>query len=264
MHPVRRPVTPVCPCVAHVRCGDADITSTDGTSLKAWYYEPDQPNGAAVVLLHGVGGNREDMVGLGVLFEKAGYRVLIPDLRGHGTSDGFTTLGLRESDDLHAWTDWMLARPGVNRIYGYGVSFGGSVLLESLGRETRFRAVVAESAFTTFPDVAVERISRSLPGSAKRLAIPFVDTALAWMRIRYGADLTRGSPLESVQRSKVPILLIHGLDDHETEAENSQRLAAANPSVTELWLVPGAGHANSRIAAKIEFDRRVVAWFDSH
>ena len=264
LHPGRRPVAPVCPCVAHVRCGDAAVTSKDGTHLNGWYYEPDQPNGAAVILLHGVGGNREDLVGLGVLFEKSGFQVLIPDLRGHGTSDGFTTLGLRESDDVRAWADWMLAHSGVNRIYGFGVSLGGSVLLESLDREKRFRAVVAESAFTTFPDVAIERVSRGLPGSTKWLAVPFVETALFWTRIRYGADLKLGSPLESVQHSKVPILLIHGLDDHKTEAVNSRRLAAANRAVTDLWLVPGAGHANARITAKNEFDRRVLTWFDSH
>ncbi len=263
LHPVRRSVAPVCPCVAHVHCGDAMVVSTDGTHLKGWYYEPDQPNGAAVILLHGIGGNREDLVGLGVVFEKAGYRVLLPDLRGHGTSDGLTTLGVRESDDVHAWADWMLLRSGVNRIYGFGVSLGGSVLLESLDREKRFRAVVAESAFTTFPDVAVERISRGLPGPVKWLAFPFVDTALLWTRIRYGADLKTGSPLQSVKRTNVPVLLIHGRDDPKTEAEHSRKLAAANRGVTDLWLVPGAGQANSLVTAKVDFDRRVLAWFDS-
>ncbi len=264
LHPTRRAVAPECPCVTHVRCGDASVTAPDTTKLSAWYYQPDQPNGAAVILLHGVGANREDLVGFGTLFEKAGYSVLVPDLRGHGRSDGFTTYGAFEEQDIHAWADWMLARPGISRIYGYGVSLGGSVLIESLNREPRFRAVVAESAYTTFPDVADERIARLLPAPARWIAQPFVSAGLLWGRLRYDADLRRASPLDAVRHAKTPILLIHGLADHKTEADNSRRLAAANPGTTTLWLVPGAGHANARATAKQEFDSRVMDWFQQH
>lgn len=264
LHPPRLAVAAICPCIARVQCDDASVTSPDGALLKGWYFRPESANGAAVILLHGVGGNRGDMVHLGTVFEKAGYAVLAPDLRGHGASGGMTTYGVREEQDVRAWADWMLSRPGVNRIYGFGVSLGGSVLLESLRRESRFRAVVAESAYSDFPAIAQERIGRQLPGGLKWLAYPFVDSALLWGRLRYNEDLRQASAIDAVRRTHVPALLIHGLGDRKTEADNSRLLAAANPSDTELWLVPGAGHANVWESIGKPFEQRVLSWFSSH
>jgi len=264
LHPARRAAAPECPCVAHVHCGGAGTAAADGTRLNGWFYEPDQPNGAAVLLLHGVGWNREQLLGYGAALEKAGYRVLLPDLRGHGTSGGFTTYGVLEEQDVQAWADWMLTRPGVRSIYGVGVSLGASVLLEGLNREKRFRAVVAEAPYSSFPEIAVERTKRPLPEFVRFLVPPFVGTALAWGRVRYGADLRKASALEAVRRTRTPVLLIHGMSDRGTDASNSVRLAAANPAVTSLWLVPGAGHANVRETARAEYDERMTAWLAAH
>jgi pimeloyl-ACP methyl ester carboxylesterase len=259
LHPRRIPVAPVCPCIAHMSCDDATVTAPDLTILRAWYYRPEHPTGAAIILLHGVGANRTDMVGLGYMFLKAGYSVLEPDLRGHGESGGFTTYGVLEEQDVHAWADWMLARPGISRIYGFGASLGGSVLLESLNRESRFRGVVAESAYADFPAIANERIRRVTPAGARWLTPLMVDSGLAWSRLRYGVNLSHASATRAVRQSHTPVFLIHGLDDYLTAPVNSRLIAAANPA-TELWLVAGGGHADIWRTTGKEFETRVLGW----
>src|SRR5580692_8753364 len=108
LHPVRLPVALVCPCLSHMHCESVAIRARDGVSLRGWYYTPDQPNipdqpnGKAIILFHGVGSNREDMVALGNLFLKNGYSVLEPDLRGHGESGGIATYGVLEAGDTSA------------------------------------------------------------------------------------------------------------------------------------------------------------------
>jgi len=151
LRPPRHTVASVCPCIAHVTCRDAQVNAPDGTRLSGWYFEPDAPIGGALLLMHGVGDTREGVVSLGSVFLRRGYAVLTPDLRGHGESGGLTTYGVREGQDVHAWADWMLQQPHIARIYGFGASLGGSELLEALDREPRFRAVIAESAYSSFP-----------------------------------------------------------------------------------------------------------------
>lgn len=243
-----------------MRCGSVAITAHDGVSLRAWYYTPDHPNGKAIILFHGVGSNREDMVALGNLFLKNGYSVLEPDLRGHGESGGVVTYGVLEAGDTSAWLDWLEKTGQWSGVYGFGASLGASVLLESLEHETRFHAVVAESPYFDFRSIADERIARMLPSGTKWVAGPFVESGMVWARLHDGVDLRRASPAEGIKTTATPILLIHGLLDDRTSPDNSRRLAAVHPG-TQLWLVPGGHHADAWTIAQTAFESRVLAWF---
>jgi len=160
LHPRRLAIPQNCPHAENVECRSVSLTSPDGTALSAWYFEPGKRSSAAILLLHGIRASRWDMIDLGRLFENAGYAARIPDLRGHGESGGLVTYGVAESQDIATWTAWMLAQNGVARIYGFGASLGASELLESLSRDHDFRAVVAESAYSDFPSIALERVAR--------------------------------------------------------------------------------------------------------
>jgi uncharacterized protein len=265
MHPVRIPVALVCPCLSHMHCESVAIRARDGVSLRAWYYTPDRPNDKAIILFHGVGSNRQDMVALGDLFLKQGYSVLEPDLRGHGESAGIATYGVLEAGDTSAWVDWLEKTGHPSGVYGFGASLGASVLLESLEHETRFRAVVAESPYFDFRSVADERIARMLPSDTKWVAVPFVEAGMLWARFHDGVDLRRASPAEGIRSTATPILLIHGLLDNRTSPDNSRKLAAIHPraqlSPVQLWLVPGSHHADAWATAQTAFESRVLAWF---
>lgn len=245
-------------------CRDVQVKAPDSVSLRGWFYVPEHPTGSAILLLHGVGASRTDMVGLGYLFLKAGYSVLEPDLRGHGMSGGIATYGVAERQDVHEWVSWLLAQPGVGRVYGFGASLGGTVLLESLSLETRFRGVIAESAYSDFPVIADERMRRAMPEGLKWVAGPLVHAGILWAKTRYAVDLSDSSAIEPLRRTHVPVFLIHGIDDHLTSSENSERLQLANPQVATLWLVPKGGHADIWRTAGGEFEDRVLAWLASH
>jgi dipeptidyl aminopeptidase/acylaminoacyl peptidase len=260
LHPARLAVALVCPCLSHMHCASVAIRAHDGVSLRAWYYTPDQPNNKAIILFHGVGSNRQDMVALGNLFLKHGYSVLEPDLRGHGESGGIATYGVLEAGDTSAWVDWLEKTGRWSGIYGFGASLGASVLLESLQHETRFRAVIAESPYFDFSSAADERIARMLPTGTKWVARPFVESGMIWARLRDGVDLRNASAADGVRVTATPILLIHGLADEKTSPENSRRLTELRPGV-QLWLVPGSHHADAWATARGAFESRVLAWF---
>jgi uncharacterized protein len=263
MHPPRAPVPPVCPAIAEVKCAAIEIRGGDGVRLRGWFFEPRVPNGGAVIALHGIAASREQTTALARLFLSSGYSVLTPDLRGHGESGGMASYGVVEADDVHRWADWVLRSPEISRLYGMGGSLGGSVIPQSLDAEPRFRAVIAESAYSDFPSIARERVERSLPSGARWLAEPVVWSGLAWTRWRYGVDMRRTSSTDAVSRTHVPVLLIHGLADNRTSPENSRRVAGANRSA-ELWLVPGASHTGVWATSPREFESRVPGWFGAH
>ena len=239
----------------------AQITAGDGVRLDAWLFTPRMPNGAGVILLHGVADTRVGMSGHAPWLLRAGYTVLLPDSRGHGASGGeIITYGIREAGDVHCWADLLLRQPGVTRLYGIGQSMGAAILLESLPKEPRFRALVADCPFATFEEVAYDRMVQH--GPAVRAAYwPLINLGFVYARTRYGINLWQASPAEAIRASHTPVLLIHGTADENIPPRHSRELRAVNPAFTELWEVPGAGHIGSLGTDPVAYCGRVTAWF---
>ena len=82
----------------------------------------------------------------------------------------------------------------------------------------------------------------------------------------YAANREEYDILRAAGRLGMPVLLIHGEDDAEVPAVESERLAAAIPSATWTVMIPGAGHLlNSDIvfaAPSAELDLAVEATYD--
>lgn len=247
---------------------DVSIHATDGTILSAWLFTPPNANGRAAILMHGISDTRSGSSALTPALLKEGYTVLMPDSRGHGTSGGTViSYGVQEVDDTKRWVDWLYSNAAVQQVYGWGVSYGAAVLLETTAAEPRLRTVVADSVFSSFSTVARDRISGSLVTSAfvpPVVTALMIKPALLYTEWRYKVDLATADPSASLLRSRRPVLLIHGLDDRETLPRHSEVLHKLDPEHFVLWEVPHAGHAGSYGAQPAEYQRRVLAWFAAH
>ena len=112
---------------------DTTVTMDDGVQIATTLYLPDGPQPTAgwpgLVMLHGLGGKRQDMNILAeTYFANQGYAVLTYDVRGHGESGGFVTIaGPREIADLRALEQQFAARPDVDDMHigAWGISYGG-------------------------------------------------------------------------------------------------------------------------------------------
>lgn len=254
----------------HTNLQEVSMTAADGAVLRGWYVHPVPSNGAAVILLHGITDNREGVAGYAKLFMDNGYSVLLPDARDHGESGGrIATYGLEETDDVHRWVSWIFANdpPRSECVYGFGESYGAALILQSLAEEQRYCAAVVESSFSTAREMSYERVSGPLHlGSwfGHTFGQPTIASAVLYARLRYGIDLLQPSPLVALERSNVPVLLIHGMKDRNIEARHSIALAKAAPGHVQLWLVPNAGHTGAWAASPYEFETIVLQWFSSH
>jgi fermentation-respiration switch protein FrsA (DUF1100 family) len=112
-HPQRVPITQRLNTAARYGAPlqDVSLTASDRSHLQGWFARPRNANGDAVILLHGVGDNRQGMMGFAQLFLTNGFAVLVPDSHAHGESGGyFPTYGLMESDDVDRWFDWLVTQ----------------------------------------------------------------------------------------------------------------------------------------------------------
>jgi cephalosporin-C deacetylase-like acetyl esterase len=144
VHPGR--TQPVCTPADRgvVRWEDVRFSSADNLQLAGWFIPPDpRGDGATLIFLHGLGGNRGEFLDEAAMLTEHGYGALLLDMRNHGQSQGtVTTLGYAEVEDVRGAVAYLLARPEVNpqRIGLVGSSMGGST-----------RACVSSRASRPFP-----------------------------------------------------------------------------------------------------------------
>jgi uncharacterized protein len=243
---------------------DVALTAADNAALRGWLIRSSHSNGNAAILLHGLGDNRLGMVGYAELLLAHGFTVLLPDARAHGASGGsLATYGLLERNDIREWVDFISKRTGAACIYGIGESMGAAQLLQSLQAGSRFCAVVAESPFASFREIAYDRMGQPFhagPWVGRTLLRPLLEIAFLRGRWKYNLDLRQLSPEDAIVGSRVPILLIHGEIDSNIPVRHSRLLRRVNPEAN-LWEVRGAEHCGAISTAPQEFEQRVLDWF---
>ena len=222
-------------------CEDRWMLSGDGLKLHARLHRGGA--GRSVILAHGYHSSGEnDFCGIFDYYAGQGFNILLIDQRGHGLSEGKElTYGLEERRDVLAWAR-MLAEETGGEIYLHGVSMGGvSVLLAAgLGLPENVRGMIADSAFTSPRDILVYNFSRRY----KRLPrFPFIQIGtLAGMAIE-GRDFVRGRTPEAAKRSGLPVLVVHGGEDHTVPREMAEEIAGACGERSRLLIIPEAKHA---------------------
>jgi hypothetical protein len=267
LHPARRPLPADAAAAIHAPVENVAIAARDGAVLRAWYVRAPHGNGSAVILLHGVADNRLGMAGYAPMFLRHGYAVLLPDSRAQGISGGsVVTYGVLERWDVRYWALWLHGRaPGCE--YLMGESMGGAIAIQASAVTPGICAVVAESSFASFPQIANLRISQYTglgAWFASTFAAPARETAFFYSAEVEDANLADAEPVDSIQQTHTPILLITGTEDTNIPMTQSQQLYFAGASHAQLWIVPGGQHSGAAAADPAGFERRVVGWFQTH
>jgi pimeloyl-ACP methyl ester carboxylesterase len=115
------------------------LQSADGTRLAAHYWPTATPS-PAVVIVPGLGSQKENHADFAELCHAAGLGALTLDIRGHGDSDGALGAGA-VGDVIAAIAD--LRRRGHRQIGLRGSSLGGFLVLAAAARSPHVKCVVA-------------------------------------------------------------------------------------------------------------------------
>jgi pimeloyl-ACP methyl ester carboxylesterase len=193
-----------------------------------------------------------------------GYRCVVVDLRGHGSSTGrHISFGAFEARDLSAVIDDLGARGwDVSRVGLLGVSYGASVALLTAGRDPRIGAVVAFEPFAS-AERAVPELMRSVFAAQARGISDrqFAAAHLKQARIA-GFDWSEADIPAALASTRAPVLFLHGEADTWLSPEHSRALMAHAPAGSRLMLVPRDNHVTLPLQLRT-FERDVIGWFDA-
>ena len=241
---------------------DISVRTSDGLKLVGWFLPfPGQP---AIIVQHGYKDSRGTLLGVAALFRRHGYAVLVPTVRAHASSEGEVVgLGSREMDDLAAWWQWLIARSDVDpqRVGIFGVSMGGSLVLQYAAQNPQLKAVVADCAFSSITDT-VETSVKFFTGLPP---FPFAPLILFWVERELGVEASSIDAKQWVGRiSPRPVFLLQGGADVVVSPESGKRLFEAAREPKELWFEPELGHAQFLERRPAEFERRLTAFYDRY
>ena len=239
-----------------------NFPSRSGSVIQAWF-APGRPGAGAVLLLHGMGGNRTSMLTRARFLHRAGFAILAPDFQAHGESPGqHITFGELESFDAQAALAFLReAAPG-ERIGIIGVSMGGAATLVG-NKPLSADALVLESVYPTFKDAVADRLHAWL-GPFGFLGTAMTPLLIDLVAPRIGVDPGRLRPIDAIGEVKQPLLLIAGSDDHYTKIDESRALYARAAGEKAFWEVSGAGHEDLHDYAPLEYERRVGDFLTAH
>jgi len=231
--------------------------AADGVSIPAYLTLPPGPGDAkglpAIVMPHG-GPSARDEWGfdwLAQFYAARGFAVLQPNFRGSSgygdqwfQNNGFRSWSIAIGDVLDGGR-WLvhsgIADPG--KLAAVGWSYGGYAVLQSAVVDSAlFRAIVAIAPVTDLVGLKEEHRHWS-------------DFDLVSQFVGDGPQMHEGSPLEHVDKIKVPILLFHGELDRNVSISQSRHLCARLTSAggkCELVSWGGLDHQLDDAAARAQ------------
>jgi pimeloyl-ACP methyl ester carboxylesterase len=212
-----------------------------------------------LVLVHGFTGNWRQPITRRIaskLSQVGG--VIAIDLRGHGRSGGWSTVGDREVLDVDAAVRHA-RHLGYEHVALAGFSMGGMISIRHAALLGGVDAVVSVSAPSRWyyrDTKPMRRAHWAIERPAGRLVVRLARRTRITPR---GWAQEPEAPYQVAGRiSPVPFLVVHGDADPFLPVEHAQLLYDSAAEPRELWIEPGYGHAEG--AATPELIGRIAGW----
>lgn len=242
---------------------DVWINSFDGYKLHAKYYHA--ADGAPLqISIPGYRSAAELDFSGGLRFSlDSGFNMLLVDQRAQGESGGkCLTFGVKERYDCVSWVNYAVERFGKDvKIILYGMSMGAATVLmaSALSLPDNVRGLVADCGYTSPPSI-LKKVIKDLHCPVW-LIYPLLHLG---GRVFGGFNTEDASATEASSHCNLPVLFIHGKDDHfvpcDMSRENFRACASCNK---RLLVIPTAGHGMSFFADKELYLSTVNAFFNT-
>lgn len=237
------------------------LQSADGLRLEGDLAVTNPDSHRWAILVHGYSARRAMMADYGRLFSAHGYNLLLPDMRGHGGSEGdYIGMGWPDRKDMLKWIDLVIDRDADAEIVLMGVSMGGATVLMTSGEAlpANVKAIVEDCGYTSVWDIFADEMDVlfHLP------TFPLLNTAQVIAQIRAGYGFREASALNQVKNTQVPILFIHGAEDNFVHTEMVYKLYEACPTQKDIMVVDDAGHGQAYYYAPEAYEAKVFSFLE--
>ena len=245
------------------------VGGDDGIILDAWWIpiQKSSPGNAPVIIVtHGFRVSKfdPDILTVAGMLNRAGFNVLLFDLRDHGKStveDGRVSLGTKEYKDVIASVDWLVKDKGfsVQRIGLYGDSMGAATAAIAFGIDNRIQSLVLDNGFLDLYIIVKEELEREgYPSWLAKGAI--------WAAEIFGGErlLDLSPKLAFTNHANRPIFAMHGTADTRVlpyHTADMKILGEQNGANLITWFAENAEHSDIKYMYSEEFSKRVVKFF---
>ena len=242
-----------------------EIEAEDGTKLAGHWWPCENPK-RVVIAMHGWRSTwSQDFGIIADFWPNSGCSILFAEQRGQGNSGGdYMGFGLTERFDCRDWVNWVNEKTDMLLpVYLGGVSMGASTILMASGLDLPENVVgiVADCGFTSpyaiWKHVVKNNFHLSYDGIRSAAA-----NDLCRRKIRTTADSY--STTEALKNTDIPVLFIHGTDDHFVPIEMTYENYKACVSESRLFVVPGAEHGMSYIVDKAGYEKAVIKFWNQY
>ena len=240
---------------------DVYIKSHDGLKLHGVWIPAQDPKGT-VLFAHGYRSTM--LVDFGLAFDfyhSHAMNLLVPEQRCHGRSEGrYITFGVKESRDMQDWLDFHNDHLTTAPVILSGLSMGASTMLYLADKELpgNVKGIIADCGFTCPRDILSTVFSRvtHLP------ATPTIWVTDILARIFAGFSLREQDTRRSLTKNRLPIIMVHGIDDGFVPCEMTKSGYAACTGEKQLLLVEGADHGVSFLVARDKYTAMITRFLD--
>lgn len=234
-----------------------EIVSWDGKTLIG-HWIPAKEAKRVVIAVHGWRGTWTQTFGLAAeSFEENNCSVLYIEQRATNNSGGdYIGFGLVERYDCLDWIQWVNCKCGQSiPIYLCGVSMGATTVLMAAGLELpeNVHGVIADCGFTS-PHAIWKHIANNNLHIAFNLRGMIADDIFQ-KKLQIASD--ECSTTQALSNCDIPVLLIHGSDDHFVPVEMTYENYLACSGEKRLLIVPGADHGMSYFMEKEKYQKQL-------
>ncbi len=235
---VPRPVSIRSPAELNPEYRGLSIRTQDGVTLGGWYVDHGDKT-PLVILFHGYGAEKSSLQQEATTFLQLGMSVLLVDFRGAGeSSESYTTIGVREADDVAAVMNYVHHALSHSSVILYGQSMGAVAILRAIYKDgIQPDAVIVEAVFDTMLNTVRHRFeSMGIP------SFPGAELLAFWGGVQVGVNCFAHDPVIYAKSLRCPALFMHGTDDPRARIWEGRRVYGAVPGIKQFKEFPAIGH----------------------
>lgn len=216
-----------------------------------------------VILVHGWLDDAWSRLDDLAFYQKMGYNVFLPDLRGHGASSGkYLGMGIADGQDLEEWVNYFRSKLGKDtEIILDGVSVGGAAVLQMDASflNQYVSGIVADSSYENLWQMLTKMI-HFYPKFMKRFYMFGIEL---WCRLLGKFKIKNTSTEACIRNINIPVLLIGGALDKIVPIDTQRKLQTACGGKCTLWIQENASHAKASYIDRVAYEDAMSQFFVS-
>lgn len=239
-----------------------EITTRDSVRLVGYFIKAKTTiSKGTVIILHGIGANKESQIGIAEYLSSNGFNSIIFDLRAQGESGGnYCTYGYYEKYDVSDFIDGVNKEiPDSGPIGIMGTSLGGAIAIQAMAYDDRIKCGVVVSTFSSLNEVVYEYMKSIL-----HMPFKFVsDLALTEAGEIAKFPTEKINPIDFACKIEQPILVIHGSKDDRININNGKSIYAKIKSAEKsFYEVKNAMHNDISMVGGIQYLSEILKFFN--